>query len=49
MPTRWLRRLRNAALALLVLLVAAVGLLQLPPVATWIARRLVTLAPLTPG
>jgi translocation and assembly module TamB len=49
MAPRWLRWLRNAGLGLLVLVVAIVGALQLPPVATWLARRLLTYAPLNPG
>jgi translocation and assembly module TamB len=49
MPPRWLRWLRNAGLGLLVLVVAIVGALQLSPVATWLARRLLTYAPLNPG
>ena len=43
------RRLRIAAVSLLTLVVAIVGLLQLPPVATWLARRLVHLVPLSRG
>jgi translocation and assembly module TamB len=49
MPPRWLRWLRNVGLGLLVLVVAIVGALQLPPVATWVARRALTYAPLNPG
>jgi translocation and assembly module TamB len=49
MPPRWLRWLRNAGIVLLVLVVAIVGALQLSPVATWVARRLLTYAPLNPG
>ena len=49
MPPRWLRWLRNAGIGLLVLVVAIVGALQLSPVATWVARRLLTYAPLNPG
>ncbi|MEO7985410.1 MAG: translocation/assembly module TamB domain-containing protein [Gemmatimonadales bacterium] len=45
----WFRRLRIAAVGLLVLLVAVVGLLQLSPVATWAVRRLVQVVPLSPG
>ena len=44
-----LRRWRAAALGLLVFVVAVVGLLQLSPVATWVARRLTGLVPLNPG
>ena len=49
MAPRWLRWLRNAGIGLLVLIVAIIGALQLPPVATWVARRLLTYAPLNPG
>jgi translocation and assembly module TamB len=49
MPPRLLRWLRNAGIGLLVLVVAIVGALQLSPVATWVARRLLTYAPLNPG
>ncbi len=49
MPPRWLRWLRNAGIGLLVLVVAIIGALQLSPVATWVARRLLTYAPLNPG
>ena len=45
----WFRRLKIAAVGLLTLVVAIVGLLQLSPVATWLVRRLVPLAPLNPG
>ena len=49
-PTaRRFRRLRIAAVSLLTLVVAAVGLLQLPPVATWLVRRLVHFVPLNRG
>lgn len=43
------RRVRIAATSLLTLVVVIVGLLQLPPVATWVARRLVRFVPLSPG
>ena len=46
---RWLRRLGIAGTALLGIVVALVALLQLPPVATFAVRRLLTLAPLNPG
>jgi translocation and assembly module TamB len=46
---RWLRRLGIGLTALLVIVVALVGLLQLPPVATALVRKLLTLAPLNPG
>ena len=49
-PTRpWFRRLRIAAVGLLVLVVAVVGLLQLSPVATWAVRQLARMVPLSPG
>ncbi|HEY8257031.1 MAG TPA: translocation/assembly module TamB domain-containing protein [Gemmatimonadales bacterium] len=46
---RRFRRTRIAAVILLALAAVAVGVLQLPPVATWLARRLVALVPLNPG
>jgi len=46
---RWLRRLGIGLTGLLVIVVALVGLLQLPPVATLVVRKLLTLAPLNPG
>ena len=46
---RWLRRVGIGLTALLVIVVALVGLLQLPPVATLVVRKLLTLAPLNPG
>src|SRR6478672_11599885 len=46
---RWLRRLGIGLTLLLALVVALVGLLQLPPVATAVVRKLLTLAPLNPG
>ncbi len=46
---KWWRRLGLVATALLVIVVALVALLQLPPVATFVVRRLLTLAPLNPG
>jgi len=48
-PRRGLRKLGIAATGLLVLVVVLVGLLQLPPIATAVVRRLLTLAPLNPG
>ncbi len=45
----WLRRLGIAGTALLAILVTMVALLQLPPVATAVVRKLLTLAPLNPG
>jgi autotransporter translocation and assembly factor TamB len=48
-PRRWLRRVGIGLTALIVIVVALVGLLQLPPVATLVVRKLLTLAPLNPG
>jgi translocation and assembly module TamB len=48
-PRRWLRRLGIGATGLLTAVVILVGLLQLPPVATAVVRKLLTLAPLNPG
>ena len=47
--SRWPRRLGIAGTALLGIVVALVALLQLPPVATFAVRRLLTLAPFNPG
>ncbi len=51
MTAHWsgLRKLGIAATGLLVLVVILVGLLQLPPVATAVVRKLLTFAPLAPG
>ena len=46
---RWARRLAIAGTGLLTLVVTVLALLQLPPVATWVMRRLVTVVPLSPG
>src|SRR5262249_50094426 len=46
---RWLRRVGIGLTAVLVIVVALVALLQLPPVATLVVRKLLTLAPLNPG
>jgi autotransporter translocation and assembly factor TamB len=46
---RSLRRVGIGLTGLLVIVVALVGLLQLPPVATLAVRKLLTLAPLNPG
>ena len=46
---RWLRRLGIGLTAVLVIVVALIALLQLPPVATLAVRKLLTLAPLNPG
>lgn len=48
-PRRWLRRVGIALTALLVIVVTLLALLQLPPVATLVVRKLMTLAPLNPG
>ena len=47
-PRRWLRRVGIGLTALLVIVVALVAMLQLPPVATLVVRKLLTLAPLNP-
>ncbi|HET6798539.1 MAG TPA: hypothetical protein VFH40_15395, partial [Gemmatimonadales bacterium] len=46
---RWTRLLAIAGTSVLTLVVAVLALLQLPPVATWVMRQLVTLVPLSPG
>ena len=46
---RWSRRLLYGLGSVLLLAVAALALLQTSPVATWLGRRLVGLAPLAPG
>ncbi|HET7598891.1 MAG TPA: hypothetical protein VFK09_01290, partial [Gemmatimonadales bacterium] len=46
---RWSRRLGLVATGVLTLVVAVLALLQLPPVATWVARHLIPLLPLNPG
>jgi autotransporter translocation and assembly factor TamB len=46
---RWTRPLATTGIVLLSLLVGILALLQLPPVATWVVRRLVTIVPLNPG
>jgi autotransporter translocation and assembly factor TamB len=48
-PRRWLRRAGMGVVVLVGLIAALVGLLQLPPVATAVVRKLLTLAPLNPG
>ncbi len=47
--SRWTRRLLIVAAALLLIVVGLLALLQTAPVATWLGRRLVALAPLAPG
>jgi hypothetical protein len=49
LPRRWTRALAIVGISLLTMVVSVLALLQLPPVATWVARRLVTLIPLNPG
>jgi autotransporter translocation and assembly factor TamB len=46
---RWFRRLGMGATGILVAVVAMLALLQLPPVATWLVRKLSGLVPLNPG
>src|SRR3712207_2964726 len=46
---RWARPLAIAGTCLLTLVVAVLALLQLPPVATWVMRRVVSVVPLNPG
>jgi hypothetical protein len=48
LPGRWLRRLLYPLAGLLVLVLGALALLQVPPMATWVGRRLAGLAPLAP-
>ena len=47
--SRWARRLLVALAGVVLLAVALLLLLQVPPVATWAGRRLAGLAPLAPG
>ena len=50
MPSRrWVRPLAIFGVSLLTLVVAILALLQVPPVATWAMRRLITVIPLNPG
>ncbi|HEU4647867.1 MAG TPA: hypothetical protein VFS33_02315, partial [Gemmatimonadales bacterium] len=46
---RWAHRAGVVATALLTLVVVVLAALQLPPVATWVAQRLLPLIPLNPG
>jgi translocation and assembly module TamB len=46
---RWTRPLAIVGIVLLTLVVGVLALLQLPPVATWAMRRLITVVPLNPG
>src|SRR6185312_10646660 len=48
-PRRWLRRVGVGVVVLVSLLAGLVLLLQFPPVATPVVRKLLTLAPLNPG
>ena len=48
-PRRWLRRAGVGLVVLVGSVAALVALLQLPPVATVVVRKLLTLAPLNPG
>ena len=49
LASRWTRRLAILGTAVLTLAVTLLALLQLPPVATWATRRLVSIVPLNPG
>lgn len=46
---RWAHRAGVIATALLTLIVVVLAALQLPPVATWVAQRLIPFIPLNPG
>ncbi len=46
---RWARRLLLAVTALVLVLLVVLASLQVGPVSTWLGRRLVRLAPLSPG
>src|SRR4051794_7942596 len=46
---RWIRLLAIVGTTVLTLVVTLLALLQLPPVATWVVRRLVTVVPLNSG
>src|SRR5512134_1470131 len=46
---RWTRRLLYGLAGILLLVIGAVAVLQVPPVATWVGRQLTGLAPLAPG
>ncbi|HET7427013.1 MAG TPA: hypothetical protein VFJ50_08220, partial [Gemmatimonadales bacterium] len=48
-PRRWLRRAGMAGVVLVAIVAGLVALLQLPPVATAVVRKLLTLAPFNPG
>src|SRR5215217_7407617 len=48
-PRHWLRRVGIGLTALLVIVVALLAMLQVPPVATVVVRKLLTLVPLNPG
>src|SRR3954449_1083827 len=46
---RWIRLLGIIGTTILTLVVTLLALLQLPPVATWVLRRIITVVPLNPG
>ncbi|MFL5459495.1 MAG: translocation/assembly module TamB domain-containing protein [Gemmatimonadales bacterium] len=46
---RWIRLLGIIGTTVLTLVVTLLALLQLPPVATWVLRRIITVVPLNPG
>ena len=46
---RWIRPLAILGIGLLTLVVTVLASLQLPPVATWVMRRVITVVPLNPG
>jgi translocation and assembly module TamB len=46
---RWTRPLAILGIGFLTLVVTILALLQLPPVATWVMRQVVTVVPLNPG
>src|SRR5690349_4026406 len=46
---RWTRLLAMFGTGVLVLVVTILALLQVPPVATWVMRRVLTVVPLNPG
>src|SRR6476469_1597467 len=46
---RWTRLLGIIGTTVLTLVVTLLALLQLPPVATWVMRRIITVVPFNPG
>ncbi len=46
---RWIRLLGIIGTTVLTLVVTLLALLQLPPVATWVMRRIITVVPFNPG